>query len=110
MGGVWAFLISLAASWFLVVPSAVAIWRRCCKKHGEIRGGEISLDALPVQFGEVAIWPSCWEEVDTIQSIQAHTNGHPLQRAMFMEFLDDRTTHYLDRQYMLGMALQRNTG
>lgn len=31
--------------------------------------------------------------------------GHPLQRAMFLEFLDDRTTHYLDRQYMLGPCL-----
>ncbi|KAF8232393.1 alpha-glucosidase [Tricholoma matsutake] len=38
-------------------------------------------------------------------AIQAHTKGHPLQRAMFLEFLDDRTTHYLDRQYMLGPSL-----
>lgn len=37
-----------------------------------------------------------------VQSITANTKGHPLQRAMFLEFLDDRTTHYLDRQYMLG--------
>ena len=28
-----------------------------------------------------------------------------MQRAMFLEFLDDRTTHYLDRQFMLGPAL-----
>ncbi|KAF8061482.1 glycoside hydrolase family 31 protein [Lyophyllum atratum] len=38
-------------------------------------------------------------------SIQANAKGHPLQRAMFLEFLDDRTTHYLDRQYMLGPSL-----
>jgi alpha-glucosidase (family GH31 glycosyl hydrolase) len=44
-----------------------------------------------------------------MQSIQAHTKGHPLQRAMFLEFLDDRTTHYLDRQYMLGKIVQLNT-
>lgn len=28
-----------------------------------------------------------------------------MQRAMFLEFLEDRTTHYLDRQYMLGPNL-----
>ncbi|KAF5387077.1 hypothetical protein D9615_001804 [Tricholomella constricta] len=38
-------------------------------------------------------------------SIQANVKGHPLPRAMFLEFLDDRTTHYLDRQYMLGPSL-----
>ncbi|PFH52383.1 glycoside hydrolase family 31 protein [Amanita thiersii Skay4041] len=38
-------------------------------------------------------------------SIKANTLGHPLQRAMFLEFLDDRSTHYLDRQYMLGPNL-----
>ncbi|KAJ7905259.1 alpha-glucosidase [Mycena olivaceomarginata] len=38
-------------------------------------------------------------------AVQAHSNGHPLQRAMFLEFLDDRTTHTLDRQYMLGPSL-----
>ncbi|KAH7915998.1 glycoside hydrolase family 31 protein [Hygrophoropsis aurantiaca] len=38
-------------------------------------------------------------------AVQAHTNGHPLPRAMFLEFPDDRTTHYLDRQYMLGPSL-----
>ncbi|KAJ6623404.1 alpha-glucosidase [Mycena sp. CBHHK59/15] len=38
-------------------------------------------------------------------AVQAHLTGHPLQRAMFLEFLDDRTTHYLDRQYMLGPSL-----
>ncbi|KAJ6547326.1 alpha-glucosidase [Mycena capillaripes] len=38
-------------------------------------------------------------------AVQAHSNGHPLQRAMFLEFIDDRTTHNLDRQYMLGPSL-----
>ncbi|KZT65459.1 glycoside hydrolase family 31 protein [Daedalea quercina L-15889] len=38
-------------------------------------------------------------------ALTARTHGHPLQRAMFIEFLSDRTTHYLDRQYMLGPSL-----
>ncbi|KAI0340632.1 alpha-glucosidase [Trametopsis cervina] len=38
-------------------------------------------------------------------ALQANTKGHPLQRAMFLEFPDDRTTHYLDRQYMFGPNL-----
>ncbi|CCM02875.1 uncharacterized protein FIBRA_04989 [Fibroporia radiculosa] len=38
-------------------------------------------------------------------AIQARIRGHPLQRAMFLEFMADRTTHYLDRQYMLGPSL-----
>ncbi|KAF8162970.1 glycoside hydrolase family 31 protein [Crassisporium funariophilum] len=38
-------------------------------------------------------------------SIQANKSGHPLMRAMFLEFPDDRTTHYLDRQFMLGPSL-----
>jgi len=40
-----------------------------------------------------------------VQAINANINGHPLPRAMFLEFLEDRTTHYLDRQYMLGPSL-----
>ncbi|EPT05875.1 hypothetical protein FOMPIDRAFT_41842 [Fomitopsis schrenkii] len=38
-------------------------------------------------------------------ALAARTHGHPLQRAMFLEFLSDRTTHHLDRQYMLGPSL-----
>ncbi|CAA7267659.1 unnamed protein product [Cyclocybe aegerita] len=38
-------------------------------------------------------------------SIEANSKGHPLMRAMFLEFPDDRTTHYLDRQFMLGPNL-----
>lgn len=39
------------------------------------------------------------------QALQGNSKGHPMQRAMFLEFMDDRTTHYLDRQYMLGPNL-----
>ncbi|KAI0933893.1 hypothetical protein AcW1_005587 [Taiwanofungus camphoratus] len=38
-------------------------------------------------------------------ALKAHAHGHPVQRAMFLEFPGDRTTHYLDRQYMFGPAL-----
>ncbi|PSR88895.1 hypothetical protein PHLCEN_2v5044 [Hermanssonia centrifuga] len=38
-------------------------------------------------------------------ALQGNHKGHPLQRAMFLEFLSDRTTHYLDKQYMLGPSL-----
>ncbi|KAF7789567.1 hypothetical protein EIP86_000513 [Pleurotus ostreatoroseus] len=38
-------------------------------------------------------------------ALQGSAKGHPMQRAMFLEFISDRTTHYLDRQYMLGSSL-----
>ncbi|KAF9009360.1 glycosyl hydrolases family 31-domain-containing protein [Cyathus striatus] len=38
-------------------------------------------------------------------SIEARIKGHPVMRAMFVEFLGDRTTHHLDGQYMLGGSL-----
>ncbi|EJD05670.1 alpha-glucosidase [Fomitiporia mediterranea MF3/22] len=38
-------------------------------------------------------------------AIEAHTQGHPLMRAMFVEFIEDRTTHHLDQQFMLGPSL-----
>ncbi|CDO70687.1 Glycoside Hydrolase Family 31 protein [Trametes cinnabarina] len=38
-------------------------------------------------------------------ALQGNTKGHPIQRAMFIEFLEDRTTHHLDRQYMFGPSL-----
>ena len=41
----------------------------------------------------------------TKQALQGNAHGYPMQRAMFLEFLSDRTTHYLDRQYMLGPSL-----
>lgn len=40
-----------------------------------------------------------------LQAILANTRGHPVQRAMFLEFPGDRTTHHLDRQFMLGPSL-----
>ena len=36
---------------------------------------------------------------------EAHTAGVPMMRAMILEFPDDPTCAYLDRQYMLGPAL-----
>ena len=38
-------------------------------------------------------------------AIQGHEKGHPVQRAMWLDFVDDRTTHSLDRQFMLGPSL-----
>ncbi|KAF9264893.1 alpha-glucosidase [Marasmius fiardii PR-910] len=38
-------------------------------------------------------------------AIRATKTGHPIQRAMFLEFPEDRTTHHLDRQYMFGPSL-----
>jgi len=38
-------------------------------------------------------------------AIRGHTLGHPVQRAMWLEFRDDRTTFHLDQQYMLGPSL-----
>ncbi|OBZ75677.1 Alpha-xylosidase [Grifola frondosa] len=38
-------------------------------------------------------------------ALEAHAKGHPLQRAMFLEFPTDPTAHHLDRQFMLGPAL-----
>ncbi|KAL7283205.1 hypothetical protein ACG7TL_002632 [Trametes sanguinea] len=38
-------------------------------------------------------------------ALQGNTKGHPIQRAMFIDFLEDRTTHHLDRQYMFGPNL-----
>lgn len=36
---------------------------------------------------------------------EAHTKGWPVLRAMLLEFPDDPTSYYLDRQYMLGNSL-----
>ncbi len=38
-------------------------------------------------------------------SVEAHRQGTPLMRAMLLEFPDDPTCAYLDRQYMLGPSL-----
>jgi len=39
------------------------------------------------------------------QAVEAHENGIPVLRPMFMEFPDDRACEVLDRQYMLGDSL-----
>ncbi|KAG9056416.1 hypothetical protein FS842_010750 [Serendipita sp. 407] len=39
------------------------------------------------------------------QAIAAHRLGYPIQRAMLVDFIDDRTAHCLDQQYMLGPSL-----
>ncbi|HEY0739755.1 MAG TPA: alpha-xylosidase [Herpetosiphonaceae bacterium] len=36
------------------------------------------------------------------QALTAHTSGTPVMRAMLLEFPEDRTCDFLDRQYMLG--------
>lgn len=38
-------------------------------------------------------------------AILGHVKGHPVQRATWLDFVDDRTTHHLDRQFMLGPSL-----
>lgn len=39
------------------------------------------------------------------EAIIAHEKGHPIQRAMFFDFPDDRNTAYLDQQFMFGSSL-----
>jgi alpha-D-xyloside xylohydrolase len=39
------------------------------------------------------------------KAIEATTSGIPMMRAMLLEFPEDPTAHYLDRQYMLGESL-----
>ncbi|KAF8894393.1 alpha-glucosidase [Infundibulicybe gibba] len=79
--------------------------------HSRLHGS--SSYRVPWQYGEDAA-KSMSKFVDTKHrlmpylynlSINAHLHGHPLQRAMFLEFFEDRTTHYLDRQYMFGPSL-----
>ncbi|KIJ24195.1 glycoside hydrolase family 31 protein, partial [Sphaerobolus stellatus SS14] len=38
-------------------------------------------------------------------AIQGHLKGHPMQRAMWVDFFQDRTTLYLDRQFMVGPSI-----
>lgn len=38
-------------------------------------------------------------------AVEAHERGLPMMRAMVLEFPEDPTCHYLDRQYMLGERL-----
>jgi alpha-D-xyloside xylohydrolase len=47
-----------------------------------------------------ALMPYLWAA-----AVQAHAEGIPVMRAMLLEFPDDRTCAFLDRQYMLGPDL-----
>lgn len=38
-------------------------------------------------------------------AVKAHTTGIPTMRSMVLEFTNDRSCHYLDKQYMLGDSL-----
>ncbi|KIY69580.1 glycoside hydrolase family 31 protein [Cylindrobasidium torrendii FP15055 ss-10] len=38
-------------------------------------------------------------------AIESNLTGAPVQRAMFIEFPEDRTAHHLDQQFMLGPSL-----
>lgn len=58
---------------------------------------------IDISSAFVMIANNLW--VFDLQALKARTHGHPLQRAMFIEFPSDRTTHTLDRQYMLGPSL-----
>lgn len=68
---------------------------------------------VPWQYGEeavevtrkftklkVALMPYLYS-----QAVYTHTTGVPMMRAMVLEFNEDRTTHTLDGQYMLGDRL-----
>ncbi|KAJ4501622.1 alpha-glucosidase [Lentinula lateritia] len=44
-------------------------------------------------------------DIGGFEAIQSTETGHPMQRAMFLEFPEDRNTHYLDRQFMMGPSL-----
>ncbi|MBM7539816.1 alpha-xylosidase [Amphibacillus cookii] len=39
------------------------------------------------------------------QSVDNHQTGLPVMRPLLLDFSEDLTTHYLDRQYMLGSSL-----
>ena len=47
-----------------------------------------------------SLMPYLWKN-----AVESHHTGVPMMRPMVMEFIEDETTHHLDRQYMLGEAL-----
>src|SRR3954462_8919075 len=76
--------------------------------HSRLRGS--SSHRVPWAFGEDAVevtrafarlknslMPYLWAA-----AVQAHGEGIPVMRAMVLEFPEDRTCAFLDRQYMLG--------
>src|SRR3954447_938580 len=79
--------------------------------HSRLHGS--SSHRVPWAFGEEAVevtrafarlknalMPYLWAA-----AVQAHEDGIPVMRAMLLEFPDDRTCAFLDRQYMLGPDL-----
>ncbi|KAG8825763.1 hypothetical protein FRC17_008547, partial [Serendipita sp. 399] len=79
--------------------------------HSRLHGSESY--RVPWVYGEEAarilakylnekhrLMPYVWSH-----AIAAHRLGYPMQRAMLVDFIDDRTTHSLDQQYMLGPSL-----
>jgi alpha-D-xyloside xylohydrolase len=79
--------------------------------HSRLHGS--SSHRVPWAFGEEAVevtrafarlknslMPYLWGA-----AVQAHAEGIPVMRAMVLEFPDDRTCAFLDRQYMLGPDL-----
>jgi alpha-D-xyloside xylohydrolase len=79
--------------------------------HSRLHGS--SSHRVPWAFGEEAVsvtrafarlknelMPYLWAA-----AVTAHEEGIPVMRAMLLEFPDDRTCAYLDRQYMLGPDL-----
>src|SRR3954447_4526229 len=57
---------------------------------------------VPRRFAKLknSLMPYLWAA-----AVQAHEEGVPVMRAMLLEFPADRTSSYLDRQYMLGPDL-----
>ena len=47
-----------------------------------------------------SLMPYLWRN-----AVESHQTGVPMMRPMIMEFIEDETTHHLDRQYMFGDAL-----
>jgi alpha-D-xyloside xylohydrolase len=79
--------------------------------HSRLHGS--SSHRVPWAFGEEAVevtrafarlknslMPYLWAA-----AVQAHAEGIPVMRAMVLEFPEDRTCAFLDRQYMLGPDL-----
>jgi len=47
-----------------------------------------------------SLMPYLWRN-----AVESHQTGVPMMRPMVLEFIEDETCHYLDRQYMFGDAL-----
>lgn len=96
--------------------STADVYKRWCafgllSSHSRLHGS--SSYRVPWTYGEEAVdvlrfftklkmrlMPYLYEA-----AMQAHRTGIPMMRAMVLEFPEDRTCRYLDKQYMLGDAL-----